>query len=236
MRASEPRIVTEWDNRPMCGRFALHAHPDVIALQFELGQVPALAPRYNIAPSAEVLIVRGAAQNTRSAALVRWGLVPHWAKDATIGAKLNNARAETAAVKPSFRDAYRKRRCLVPASGYYEWRAEGKVKQPYYIHPSESTLCAFAGLWESWNGPGGPLETCAILTTDANEKLALIHDRMPVIIAPDHYGRWLDHRPENEVADLLRPCADGDIETYPVDRAVSNARNESPELISRFGN
>lgn len=214
----------------MCGRYALHAHPQVIALQFGLAAPPEAAPRYNIAPASEVLIVR-AGGGARDAARVRWGLVPRWAKDPSIGARLNNARAESIAEKPAFRDAYRTRRCLVPASGFYEWKSEAGRKQPYYVHPSQGELFAFAGLWEQWSGPEGALETCVIVTTDGNEKMRAIHDRMPVIVAPNDYALWLDSRPGADPSGLLRPCDSGEIEVRRVSRAVSNARNQSEKLI-----
>jgi putative SOS response-associated peptidase YedK len=205
----------------MCGRYALHANPDVVALMFGLSEVPAYQPRYNIAPTSQVLIIR---QNEAAAvaAHVRWGLVPRWAKDASIGATMNNARAETVAAKPSFREAYRKRRCLIPASGFYEWKLEGGKKQPYYVYPSGGALFAFAGLWEQWND----LQTCAIITTDANEKMAAIADRMPVIVSPAEYSAWLAGG-----EGLLRPCPGSAIDIRRVSRAVNNARNEDPHLI-----
>jgi len=205
----------------MCGRYALHAHPQVIALQFGLSKAPEFAARYNIAPTSDVLIVR-AAKDVREAARVRWGLVPRWAKDPAIGARLNNARAETVAQKPSFRDAYRKRRCLIPASGFYEWRAEHGRKQPYYVTPAQGELFAFAGLWEAWN----ELQTCTVITTEANDAMRPIHDRMPVILDPASYQPWLEG---NE--GLLAPCAASSIEVRRVGRAVNDARNESPHLI-----
>ena len=214
----------------MCGRFALHAHPQVIALQFALSAAPEIAPRYNIAPTSDVLVVR-ADDGKRLAARVRWGLVPRWARDPAIGAKLNNARAETVAEKPSFRDAFRRRRCLIPASGFYEWRREGSVKQPWYVYPAMGEVFAFAGLWERWRGGGAPLETCAIVTTDANAVMAPIHDRMPVIVAREDYARWLDGAPGNDVSDLLRPADAAAIAVRRVSRAVNNARNENPALI-----
>ncbi|MBI2753009.1 MAG: SOS response-associated peptidase [Betaproteobacteria bacterium] len=214
----------------MCGRYALHAHPQVIALQFGLAAAPDAAPRYNIAPTAEVLIVR-AADGPRATAQVRWGLVPRWAKDPSIGTRLNNARAETVAEKPAFRDAYRGRRCLVPASGFYEWKSEAGRKQPYYVYPASGELFAFAGLWERWHGPQGPLETCVIVTTDANERMQPIHDRMPVIVAPADYARWLDLRSGAEPAALLHPCDPEAIAIRRVSRAVNNARSDSPRLI-----
>ncbi len=214
----------------MCGRYALHAHPDVIALQFGLSAVPRFPPRYNIAPSTEVLIVR-APDGARTAAQARWGLVPRWSKDPAIGARLNNARAESVAEKPAFRDAYRRRRCLVPASGFYEWKAEAGGRQPYYIRPARGELLALAGLWERWNGPQGPLETCVIVTTDANPAMRPIHDRMPVIIGPEDYALWLDCRPDSDPAPLLRPCDPQEIAVRRVRRAVNNARHESATLI-----
>ena len=205
----------------MCGRYALHANPEVVALMFGLSEIPAYQPRFNIAPTAEVLIIR-----KNEAAMVRWGLVPRWARDPSIGAKMNNARAETVAEKPSFREAYRKRRCLIPASGFYEWKAEGGHRQPYYIYPSGSDLFSFAGLWESWNGPSGALETCAIITIDANQKMSTVHERMPVIVPPAEYASWLAG-----AEGLLRPCPDGAIAIRRVSRAVNNARNDAPGLV-----
>ena len=210
----------------MCGRYALHTQPEVAALAFGLSQVPAYAPRYNIAPTAKVLVVRapeGAlGVRDREAALVRWGLVPRWAKDPSIGAKMNNARAETVAEKPSFREAYRKRRCLIPANGFFEWKSEGGRKQPYYVFPASGELFAFAGLWEQWKD----LQTCAIITTAANQPMAAVHERMPVIVAAGDYGSWL-----GGADGLLRPCPAAAIEIRKVGRAVNSARNDSPALL-----
>ena len=201
----------------MCGRYALHSNPDVVALLFGLSDVPAYQPRYNIAPTAQVLVVREG-----GAAMVKWGLVPRWAKDPSMGARMNNARAETVAEKPSFREAYRKRRCLIPANGFYEWRLEGGGKQPYYIHPSGGALFAFAGLWEQWND----LQTCAVITTESNDKMAAVHERMPVIVSPAEYATWLAGG-----AIPLRPCPSSAIDVHRVGRAVNNARNEAPSLV-----
>ena len=201
----------------MCGRFALHAHPDVVRLQFGLASLPEFAPRYNIAPTLPVLIIRN-----EGPATVRWGLVPHWAKDPSMGARMNNARAETVAEKPAFRDAYRRRRCLIPASGFYEWTSESGLRQPYYVHPAQGELFGFAGLWEQWRD----LQTCAVITTGANAKMAAVHDRMPVIVAPADYAAWLAG-----AEGLLRPCPDAAIALRRVSRAVNNARNDVPELI-----
>jgi putative SOS response-associated peptidase YedK len=205
----------------MCGRYTLHAHPDVVALLFGLSEVPACQPRFNIAPASQVLIVRRS-EGALAAANVRWGLVPRWAKDPSIGARMNNARAETVAEKPSFRDAYRKRRCLIPASGFYEWKAEGGRKQPYYVYPAGAELFAFAGLWERWQ----ELETCCIVTTQANATMAAVHERMPVIVSPAEYSAWLTG---GEIP--LRPCPDDAIRVRRVGRAVNNARADHPGLI-----
>lgn len=205
----------------MCGRYSLHSNPDVVALMFGLSEIPAYQPRYNIAPASQVLIVRQD-EAAAVASHARWGLVSRWAKDPAIGAKMNNARAETVALKPSFREAYRKRRCLIPANGFYEWKLEGGRKQPYYIYPSGGELFAFAGLWEQWND----LPTCAIITTEANEKMAAVHERMPVIVSPAEYSDWLAG---GDVP--LRPCPGSAIDIRRVTRAVNNARHEDPRLI-----
>lgn len=201
----------------MCGRYALHSSPEVLRLQFGLDSVPEFPARYNIAPAASALIVRHG-----GASLARWGLIPRWAEDPSIGLKLNSARAETLSVKASFRDAYNRRRCLIPANGFYEWKREGAVKQPYYIHPDGAELFAFAGLWETWQG----IETFTVITTQANLKMSSIHDRMPVIISPKQYAGWL-HGEEG----LLRPAAESTICHYPVSVEVNQAANESPALI-----
>jgi putative SOS response-associated peptidase YedK len=214
----------------MCGRFALHANPQVIALQFGLAAAPGIRPRYNIAPTTDILVVRSQ-EGTARAAQLRWGLVPRWAKDPAIGARLNNARAETVAEKPSFRDAFRRRRCLVPASGFYEWKAEGGRKQPYYILPAEGELFALAGVWEPWRSRDQALETCAIVTTDANAAMQPIHERMPVIVGQRDYARWLDCSPGGDVRDLLRPCDPSIIAVRRVGRAVNHARNDDSSLI-----
>jgi putative SOS response-associated peptidase YedK len=220
----------------MCGRYALHSRPEVIALAFGLSELPAsLAPRFNIAPTAEVLIVREDPGGTRVPALVRWGLLPRWVKDPKRAATLNNARAETVAEKPSFRDAYRERRCLLPANGFYEWQRVASRKQPYYVYPAQSELFAFAGLWERWDGDGGPLETCTIVTTEANAPMQAIHDRMPVVVAPQDYARWLDCRAGADVAELLVPCPAEAIRVHAVSTAVNRASNDVPALIEPVG-
>ena len=178
----------------MCGRFLLHTPVDTLQRAFGFAERPNLRPRYNIAPTQTVPIVRQKDGGGRELALVRWGLIPSWAKEAGIGGRLINARAETVAEKPAFRGAFRKRRALVPADGFYEWRKrEGdRPKQPLLVRRRDGQPFAFAGLWEHWRGPEGEVETCTILTTEANAALAPIHDRMPVILDPACYDRWLD--------------------------------------------
>ena len=219
----------------MCGRYALHAHPDVIALQFELAQIPDLAPRYNIAPSADILIVRDDKEHGHLADLYKWGLIPGWAKDPSIGNKMANARGETVAEKPSFRSAFRRWRCLVPANGFYEWKAVAGKKQPFYIRPMGDELFGLAGITELWHGPDGPLHTVSLITTAPNELMREIHDRMPVIVPRDDYGAWLD--PSNQDVEKLkgfiRSYPANRMETYAEGKAVSSAKNEGAALIER---
>lgn len=187
----------------MCGRYALHASPEVVALHFGLASVPGFAPRFNIAPASEALVVR-----PEGAVLARWGL----------RGTMHNLRAETVALKPAFRVAYHRRRCLVPASGFYEWKRAGALSQPYYAHPAGAQLFAFAGLWHD--------DTFAVLTTQANSVVGAIHHRMPVIIAPEHYAGWL-HGEEG----LLRPAPHDALRCHPVSPAVNRAATDSPALI-----
>lgn len=217
----------------MCGRYALHAHPDVIKLQFGLSAVPEIQPLYNIAPSAKTLVVHQDRGGKRLADLYRWGLIPAWAKDPSIGDRLVNARGETVAEKPAFKGAFRSSRCLVPASGFYEWKSIFGRKHPYYIRPKGGELFALAGITELWKGPVVQLHTVCLITTEPNELMRPIHDRMPVIVEPENYGAWLD--PSNvDVATLKRFITSYPaerMETYEVSKTVSNARNEGKELI-----
>jgi putative SOS response-associated peptidase YedK len=222
----------------MCGRFTLHAPAEALATLFDLPEAPPLAPRYNIAPTQPVGIVRPTIDGSaREWALVMWGLVPSWSKDPTIGGRMINARSETAAEKPSFRAAFKRRRCLIPADGFYEWQKLAKGKQPYYIGLQGGGPFAFAGLWETWQGPdGGELQSCTLLTTEPNELLEPIHNRMPVILAPQDYDEWLDHASEDgrylaSIRHLLRPFPADEMAAYPVSTYVNNARNEGPECI-----
>jgi putative SOS response-associated peptidase YedK len=219
----------------MCGRYALHTSPEVIALQFGLATSPAVAARYNIAPTAEVLIVLAGDGGPRGVP-ARWGLIPSWAKDPAIGNRLANARSETAHEKPSFRTPFRHRRCLIPASGFYEWQAAASgrgPKQPYYIHPTGEDLFGFAGLYDVWKGPDGPVTSCTILTMDANPLMARIHDRMPLIVPPQRYGAWLDPKATDpaQVRTLILPFSAERMAAHPVSTRVNRASNEGAGLI-----
>ena len=189
----------------MCGRFTLFEADKILSKEFGVSGIPPLSPRYNIAPSQPVAAVRATTAATgREIAFLRWGLIPSWSKDPAIGNRLINARAETAGEKPSFRNAFRRHRCLIPANGFYEWQRQERGKQPYFIRMRDGRIFAFAGLWDRWESPDeGVIETCAILTTAANTVLAPIHDRMPVILPRTEYARWLD--PALKDADSLSP-------------------------------
>lgn len=220
----------------MCGRFALAASGDEVALEYDLPETPFVAPRYNIAPTQPVIAVRLSERGEREFTFFRWGLIPSWAKDPSIGARLINARSETAAEKPSFRAAFKRRRCLLPATGFYEWQKLDGGKRPMYIRRANddttSGLLSLAGLWEIWRDPdGGELETCTILTAAANALMEPIHDRMPVIIDPPDYGTWLAHdTPADQLQHLLRPY-DGRLAAWPVSTAVNSPRNDDETLI-----
>ncbi len=216
----------------MCGRYELHTHPAALALAFGLAAPPKFLPRYNIAPMQQVPVVRRNAGGAREWTALRWGLVPRWAKDPTIGSRMINARCETLAEKPSFRAAFRHHRCLIPADGFYEWRvdAEGR-KQPIHIGMKSGKPFAFAGLAERWLSPEGEvLDTCTIVTTQANALLAVMHDRMPAIIAAEQYDRWLDTA-SGEVTDLFAPFPAEAMTYYPVSTRVNSVRNDDATLI-----
>jgi putative SOS response-associated peptidase YedK len=220
----------------MCGRYELHSHPAAIALAFGLAHPPELHARYNIGPMTDVPVVRIGAAGERELVRVRWGLVPRWAKDPSIGAKMINARGETIAEKPSFRTAYRRHRCLLPADGFYEWVQVGDAahpgKQPMHIGMKDGSPFGMAGLFERWlNADGEVLDSCTIVTTDANELLRPIHDRMPVIIAPEQYARWLDPG-HPEVSDLIAPYPSAAMAYYPVSTRVNNVRHDDAALIA----
>ena len=220
----------------MCGRFSLIAPGEELADAFDLPQAPVLAPRYNIAPTQPVAAVRiNPGTGERELSHFHWGLIPFWAKDPSMGGRMINARAETAAEKPAFRAAFKYRRCLVPANGFYEWQQQNGSKQPFYVHHGEGELLAFAGLWEHWQGEdGSEIESCTILTTEPNEMMQPLHNRMPVILLPGAYDRWLrrEAQDEGELQSLLRPAPAGLLAAEPVTHFVNNPRNEGPECIA----
>jgi len=220
----------------MCGRFSLIVDASVLAGVFEIDPPKNLKPRFNIAPTQTIPIVRAGREQPREWAEVRWGLVPSWAKDAKIGARMINARGETVAEKPSFRSAVKTRRCLIPADGFYEWVKTDGGKKPHYIHFADGRAFAFAGLWERWSKGGGqPLDTCTIITTTPNDIVAGLHDRMPVIMAPDHFTEWLEPDPlaPDRLQDLLAPYRAADMEAYPVSTHVNKPANDDPECVVR---
>lgn len=239
----------------MCGRFTLTDPDQELAVQFNLPEIPDMQPRYNIAPTQPVAAVRAVpqsqeassapsrgSQGVRELALLHWGLIPFWAKDPKIGARMINARSETAAEKPAFRAAFRRRRCLVVADGFYEWQKVEGGKQPFYIRLRDGQRFAFAGLWEIWKNPdasagtsgnGGLIESCTILTTEPNGLLSPIHNRMPVILHPGDYDLWLS--PSMEDADRLQPLLRAypaeEMEAFPVSRFVNRPENDDARCI-----
>jgi len=223
----------------MCGRYTLKAPVKSLVDLFQLALAPELPFRYNIAPTQLVPAVRISADHkTRELAMFRWGLIPSWAKDAKIGNQLINARSETVAEKPAFRSAFRKRRCLMPADGFYEWKKEGTKKQPFYVHLKSGGPFAFAALWEDWTDEKGKrIQSCTILTTEANSVLKPLHDRMPIILHPDHHERWLDPaiQKSEEIVPILQPIPGKELAMHPVSTLVNNPRNEKPECLEPVG-
>jgi len=222
----------------MCGRYALYTPVEAMVRLFGLEEAQAQPPRYNIAPTQPVSVIRADDRGSRRADQLRWGLVPFWAKDLAIGNRMINARGETVAEKPAFRQAWRRRRCLIPADGFYEWQKLPAGKQPWFISSGGSGLLAFAGLWERWDDRGKtePVETFTIITTVANGTLGPLHDRMPVIVSPEHWDRWLDPVADEEaLAGLLQPAADDLLTAHPVSRRVNSPANDGPELIEAVG-
>jgi len=225
----------------VCGRYELHSHPAAIALAFGLAHAPDVRPRYNIAPMTDVPVVRVNANGERELVRMRWGLVPRWAKDPAIGSRMINARGETIAEKPSFRQAYRRHRCLLPADGFYEWMAvpaadgEPARKQPVHVGMKDGAPFGMAGLFERWRSSEGEiLDTCTIVTTAANTRLAPVHDRMPLIVPPSGYARWLDPQLA-DVADLIVAFPPADVAWYPVSPRVNNVHHDDASLILHTG-
>jgi len=217
----------------VCGRFGLFVTPEVLEEYFGLDDlVAAVEPRYNLTPGRAVAVVRESEGKRRLDAL-QWGLVPFWAKDPTIGRRLINARLDSVAEKPAYREAWRRRRCLIPASGFYEWsEPRGGRKRPYFIRPHDAPLLALAGLWERWRTPNGEkLETCVIVTTDANAQLVQIHDRMPLLIPRDAQALWLD--PKSSLDDVLRLAErPPELDAHPVGFGVNDPKNDDEALIA----
>ncbi len=219
----------------MCGRYAVTSAPEAIRALFGYPEQPNFPPRYNVAPTQPIAIVR-LMDGKRQFALVRWGLLPSWVKDPKDFTLVINARGESVTDKPAFSAAMKRRRCLVPADGFYEWKAIGASKQPYYVRAKSGTPLAFAGLWETWTGPNGEeMETAAIVTTRANHTLADIHERMPVVVSPDAFNLWLDcaNVDDKTAASLIAPAPDDLLEAYEVSTAVNRTANDAPKLIER---
>ena len=214
----------------MCGRYRLSRRKQVVEEYFDcVSDEPDWSPRYNIAPTQPIPVIRqNPKEPVRELSLMRWGLIPSWAKDPSVAAKMINARSETASTKPSFRDALQSRRCLIPADGFYEWVRTGKAKQPYCFEVGEGELFAFAGLWDRWkDGNGKTVETCSILTTTPNVVTASVHDRMPVILDPDGYELWLDPvmKDVGAASELLKPYDARLMRCYPISTQVSRVAN-----------
>lgn len=217
----------------MCGRFVLATDSIAIQQKFDLKTVPDnIQARYNIAPSQPVSVISN--DNPSALSFYRWGLIPSWAKDISIGNKMINARGETLREKPSFRAAYKRRRCLIPANGFYEWAKDGKTKTPMYVHLKDHALFAFAGLWEIWHSPeGDEIRSCTIITTQPNALVAPLHHRMAVILHEEDYDTWLspDEMPADKLQPLLRPYESDKMAVYEVSTLVNKPANDSPECI-----
>ncbi len=220
----------------MCGRYVITSPPAAVRALFGYPEQPNFPPRYNVAPTQPIPLVR-LTDGKRAFALMRWGLLPGWVKDPKTFSLLVNARGESVLEKPAFRNAMRRRRCLIPADGFYEWRAgaAGAPKRPYFVRPKSSGPIAFAGLWETWTGPNGEeLDTAAIVTTRANRMLAAVHDGMPVIVAPEAFDLWLDCAKVDAMtaAALIAPAPESLLECYEISPAVNRVANNSAELIA----
>ena len=216
----------------MCGRYTLRTPVETLVERFEINEYPSsITPSYNIAPSQGVAAVI-AENGKRKLEMLHWGLIPSWAKDPEVGNKMINARAETVAEKPSYRKAFKERRCLILADGFYEWQKTDSGKQPFYIRMEDESPFAFAGLWESWQN-GREIRSCTIITTSPNEVAAQVHNRMPVILHPEDYEIWLDpdFDEREPLTTLLKPFPAEAMEAYPVSRKVNRPANNDPEVI-----
>ena len=217
----------------MCGRYTFFSPRESVTRLFDTSVPLPIEARYNIAPTQFVPVIRLDPHGQRELAMLHWGLVPSWAKDKAIGNRMINARAETLAEKPSFKKAFAHRRCLVLASGFYEWRQQDGAKRPYFISRKDSDPIAMAGLWETWRHDAESLESCTIITTEANEFMQALHHRMPAMLAPEQCGRWLDSETVSmaEAADLLMPLEEDELQAWPVSTRVNNPRNEDAQLL-----
>jgi putative SOS response-associated peptidase YedK len=224
----------------MCGRYTLRHSTQQVVMRFQVAEVidatfaemQSNAPRYNIAPTQPVAVVTE--NSPRTLEMMRWGLVPSWAKDPSIGSRMLNARAETLTEKPSYRTALTRRRCIIPADGFYEWKKQGAAKQPLRIHRKDDALFGFAGLWDEWTSPdGSPLRTCTIITTGPNSLMAAIHNRMPAILRPEDEADWLSGAPKsvNDLLAMLVPYPEEEIEAHPVSTAVNSVANDGADCI-----
>ena len=222
----------------MCGRYTLTSSGDELALLFDLSEIPSLPPRYNMAPTQEAAVVRVPAPGVpRHLDFLRWGLVPYWADDPKIGNRMINARSEGVAEKPAYKWSFRKQRCLIATDGFYEWKKEGKLKQPYHIRRKDRRPFAFAGLWSRWRpkmGGAEPLDTFTILTTDSNELIRPLHDRMPVILDAASFDLWLDPAVDDRerLLELLVPYDGSVMETVPVSRTVNSPAYDGPDCVA----
>lgn len=217
----------------MCGRYTLAAGPEFIGPYFDIeGPLPDFKTSYNITPGGDVPVIWQAPGGGRACSLMHWGLIPHWAKEPTTKYKMINAKAETLTERPAFRSAFKHHRCLIPASGFYEWQADKDGKQPYYIYPKSGDLLAFAGLWEYWEGDH-VINSCTIITTTANSTVASIHERMPAIIMQEQFDTWLDPDVEDTrfLQDWLLPVKQDTLQLHAISKAVNNPANDNPGLI-----
>lgn len=215
----------------MCGRFSLRTPPEELARKFKAQKYQAVPPRYNISPAQEVLAVMSKGED-RELALLLWGLIPSWSREPR---GFINARAETILDKPSFRQSFKRQRCLIPADGFFEWRKQGRVKQPFYFQLKDGRPFAFAGIWDEWQGEGVVLPSCAIITTKPNEVVHPVHDRMPVILQEEDYELWLDDDPgkQHRRMELLRPYPAEQMDSYPVSALVNDPSHEGAALLEQ---
>ena len=221
----------------MCGRYAFFSPSEAIAQLMDIEDAPEIEPRYNIAPSQYVPVVRLSREGQRSLGMLHWGLIPYWAKDKSIGYKMINARSETLTQKPAFREAFKRRRCLIPADGFYEWRTLAGKKVPFFVTMKNGQPFAMAGLWERWreSEDAEPLDSCTIITTQPNELVSELHDRMPAIVPPEHFGPWLDRevRDTEALGELIETYRSDAMRVAAASTLVNNPANEGPELLEQ---